>query len=206
LTVPPTNQGRKFAPEPLTREELTRLMAAVSVRSKSGIRLRAMIAVMSGAGLRLAETLNLEPRDVDLQNCTVRVRQGKGNKSRVVGISEGAAAHLARWMDIRARLGLTARHPIFATYAGEGVGHTLQQRYVRAALVRAADKADIVKRVHPHGLRHTLAFLMAQQGMPTHMIQAQLGHGSLAVTDRYIKHLLPADLVGAVRQMEWIEG
>jgi integrase len=46
---------------------------------------------------------------------------------------------------------------------------------------------------------------MAQQGKPTHAIQAQLGHGSLAVTDRYVKHLMPADVVQVVRDLDWFE-
>lgn len=205
MPKPPTNQGRRFSPEPLTQAELGRLVAAVPATSNSGIRLRALIAVMSGSGLRVEETLKLEPRDIDLQDCTIRVREGKGGKFRTVGINAGAATHLARWLDRRPSLGLTARHRVFATYETGKVGRPLQQRYVRAALRRAGDRAGITKRVHPHGLRHSLAYRMAQQGKPTHAIQAQLGHGSLAVTDRYVKHLMPADVVQVVRDLDWFE-
>lgn len=204
MNAPPTNEGRRFPPEPLTPDELNDLLAAVSTRSTSGVRLRAMIAVMAGAGLRLRETLDLEPRDVDLQECTIRVREGKGGKTRTVGVMSGAAAHLARWMDMRKGLGLGARQRVFATYEKGNLGRPLQQRYVRAALARARGKADITKRVHPHGLRHTMAFRMIQQKKPIHAIRRQLGHGSLATTDRYIDHLLPADVVEVVRDMDWM--
>jgi site-specific recombinase XerD len=90
--VPPTNAGRKLPAEPLTPEEVRILLAAASNRSASGIRLRAMIGVWYGSGLRLAESLSLEPRDVDTQTGTVRVREGKGDKTATVGIDPAGAA------------------------------------------------------------------------------------------------------------------
>lgn len=62
---------------------------------------------------------------------------------------------------------------------------------MKASLARLGDRAGIGKRVHPHGLRHSLAFDLAQQGVPLHHIQAQLGHSTLAVMDRYVSHLMP---------------
>lgn len=210
MSSPPTNAGRTFAPEPLTHGETRELIAAVSVRSTSGIRLRALIAVMYGAGLRLNETLKLEPRDVDLQAGTIRVRFGKRKPSkpgkpsnpyrtRLSGIDADNLAHLARWMDRRAVLGLGARHPVFAVYETGKEGKPLDPRYVRAALKRAADRAGLTKRVHPHGLRHSHAFDLAQTGVAPHVIKDQIGHESLAVTDRYISHLNPAQVIAAVQ-------
>ncbi len=202
--VPPTNAGRKLPAEPLTAAEIRQLLAAASNRSSSGIRLRAMIGIMYGAGLRLAETLDLFPRDIDTQASTVRVREGKGRKSRTVGFDRGeAGAHVDRWLDRRKTLGLTARHPVFAQYEAGRAGRPIDPRYVRAALVRLGDRASLTKRIHPHGLRHSLAFAMAQQGIPMHVIQAQLGHASLAITDRYVRHLMPADVIAVMRDRKW---
>jgi integrase len=203
--TPPSNKGRKFPPEPLTRDEVRRLLAETSTRSSSGIRLRAIIAVMFGCGLRLAETLALDPRDYDPKGGTVRVRQGKGGKSRLVGIDPYAAALLDMWMGRRAQLGLSARHRVFATYETGRVGRPLQQRYVRLALERAARRAGIDKRVHPHGLRHSFAFDMAQRGTPTHALRVALGHSSLATTDRYVNHLMPAEVIDTMRDRAWGE-
>ena len=44
-------------------------------------------------------------------------------------------------------------------------------------------------RVHPHGLRRSNAFEMAQEGIPLHVVQKQLGHTSLATTQTEIDHL-----------------
>lgn len=201
--APPSNAGRRFAPEPLTSEEVTALVAAASNRSASGIRLRAIIGVLYGSGLRISEALALYPRDVDTQAGTVRVRGGKGGKTATIGIDPRGAALLDRWADRRATLGLTGRHPIFAQYTTGRTGRPLTPRYVRAAMSRLADKAGIDKRVHPHGLRHSLAFDLAQRGTPMHVIQTQLRHGSLAITDRYIRHLHPGEVIDIMRTRDW---
>lgn len=201
--VPPTNKGRKLTPEPLNSDEMRRLFKAASTRSVSGIRMRAMIGVMFGAGLRLAETLALAPRDIDTEAATVTVREGKGRKYRVVGIGQFGCALVERWLEERRKLGLSPRQPLFCTYSAGNKGRPLQQRYVRAALSRLADRAELTKRVHPHGLRHSLASDMADRGRPTREIQDQLGHGSLATTDRYVRRLRPMEVIEAMREWDW---
>lgn len=203
--APPTNAGRKLPPEPLTPDEVRSLVAAASNRSPSGIRLRALIGVLYGAGLRLAEALALKPADVDTQLGILRVLHGKGDQARTVGLDPGGAALLDRWLDRRKTLGLNGRHPIFATYEVGKMGRPMDPRYVRTALARLGMRAGVDKRVHPHGLRHSLAFDLAQRGVPTHQIQAQLGHASLAVTDRYVRHLMPADVVAVMRGRTWVQ-
>ncbi len=203
MVRPPTNAGRTFAAEPLTETEVDQLVAAASNRSTSGIRLRGIIGVLYGSGLRVAETLALYPRDVDTQAGSVRVRHGKGGTTATVGLDPRGGALLDRWLDRRPSLGLTGRQPVFAQYTAGRAGRPLDQRYVRAALARLGAKADIDKRVHPHGLRHSLAFSLAQDGVPTHIIQEQLRHRSLAVTDRYIRHLHPGAVIDTMRHRQW---
>lgn len=74
---------------------------------------------------------------------------------------------------------------------------------MRTLLPRLAGKAGIDKRVHPHGLRHTMAFELMMEGVPVPVIQRQLGHASLATTDRYLAHLAPKDVVEAMQRREW---
>lgn len=206
MITPPTNKGRKLPAEPLNRGEVLRLLAATSGRTNSGIRMRAHIAVLFGAGLRLQESLDLEPKDLDLVDQTVRVRVGKRLKARTVGIDPHSVALIERWLDRRKKLGLTARHKLFATYSAGNVGKPLQQRYVRLALARLGERADIAKRIHPHGLRHSLASDMAAKGATVSNIQHQLGHSSLATTDRYVHDLRPEELIQYMRERDWSQG
>lgn len=205
MPTPPTNAGRKLPAEPLSKVELRELLAAISNRSSSGIRLRAVVGALYGAGLRVSEALALMPRDVDTQRHQVRVRNGKGRKARTVGIDPASASLLDRWLDRRQGHGLNGRHPVFATYEAGKVGQPLDPRYVRLALARAAARAGLEKRVHPHGLRHSLASHMVEEGHPLHMIQAQLGHESAATTDRYLRQIAPAELIAGVTGRTWMD-
>ena len=203
MSLPPTNAGKKRPVEPLTADEVRALLSACSTRYSSGIRMRALIGVMYGAGLRVNEALALRPHDVDLAAGTIRIRHGKGDKARVVGIDPHGAALLETWMQHRKTLGVNGRHLIFCTYSKNDLGGPLSDRYVRTAMAKLGVKANIEKRVHPHGLRHSLAFAMATEGTPTHEIQAALGHSSLAVTDRYVRHMAATDVVARMRSREW---
>ncbi|MEN6458228.1 MAG: site-specific integrase [Thermoguttaceae bacterium] len=195
----PTNKGRKLPPEPLNPDEAKALIRACSKRAISGVRNAALVTILYRAGLRIGEALALMPKDLDIQGGIVRILHGKNNKSRVVGLDIGAWAILQLWLDRRTAVGINARAPVFCTLKGG----PLKSAYVRALLPRLARKAGIDKRCHPHGLRHTHAFELANEGTPLHVIQCQLGHSSVATTDRYIRHLNPTAVVEAIRSREW---
>jgi site-specific recombinase XerD len=195
----PANKGRKLPPEPLSPDEVKALIRACSKRAATGIRNRALIVTLYRAGLRISEALALLPKDLDPANSTIRVLHGKGDHDRVVGLDAGAWAILQLWLDRRATIGINGRSPVFSTLKGKRV----KSAYVRTLLPRLARKAGIDKRVHAHGLRHTHAFELAGEGTPLHVIQAQLGHSSLATTDRYVRHLRPAAVVQVMQARTW---
>ena len=92
---------------------------------------------------------------------------------------------LLRWVEKRQQLGINGRARLFCTLQGR----PLYPSYVRTMLARVADRARIEKRVHPHGLRHSMAFELMWEGTPVPIIQAALGHASLGTTQRYLDHL-----------------
>ena len=197
------SKGIKLPAEPLTEVEVIELIRACSRRAPTGIRNSALIALLYRTGLRIGEALALKPKDVDVEKCTARVLHGKGDKARLVGLDEQTCTMLARWLDARSSLGLTARQPIFCTITrgnGSKPGQPLEQAYIRSLLPRLARKAGIDKRVHAHGLRHSHAFELAGEGVPMHVIQQQLGHSNLSVTSRYINHLGSREVVEAMRR------
>jgi site-specific recombinase XerD len=113
----------------------------------------------------------LKPKELNVQQGTLRVLHGKGDKYRLVGLDPDAMAILQRWLDKRKALGITGHKRIFCTLDGG----PLSDRYARAMVKRMAKRAGVEKRVHPHGLRHTHAFELANEGFPVHEIQQQLG-------------------------------
>lgn len=191
----PANAGKSYPAEVLTPDEVRSLIKACSNRAPTGIRNRALLVVLYRAGLRISEALQLAPKDADRAAGTVTVLRDKGGKRRTIGLDPGAFAVLERWLERRAKLGVNGRKPIFCTLQGE----RLATAYVRALMPRLARKAGIEKRVHAHGLRHTHAAELAMEGKPVNLIQAQLGHASLAVTSTYLAHIAPAQLIEAMR-------
>jgi hypothetical protein len=74
---------------------------------------------------------------------------------------------------------------------------------VRRLLPKLGERAGIEKRVHAHGLRHTMATEMVERGLPLHVIAGQLGHSSTATTDTYLAELMPSDRTKAIRAAGW---
>ncbi|HEV8623244.1 MAG TPA: tyrosine-type recombinase/integrase [Acidimicrobiia bacterium] len=194
----PANKGRKLPPELLTPEDIRALLAACSARAPTGVRNRALVATLYRAGLRLDEALTLHPADVDVAAGVIHVGRAGGH-AREAGIDAAALAIVKRWLQVRAALGLGADSPLFCTLSGGSI----HPAYVRQLLPRLAEKAGIDKRVHAQGLRYTHAAELAAEGMPAELIQAQLGHESLASTDRYLRRMSPEERIDAVQRREW---
>jgi len=196
------NRGTKQAAEVLTPDELAELLKQCN-DGATGQRNRALIVLGWRAGLRISEALALKVADLTEAQHTIRVRHGKGDKSRTVGLDAQAWAVLRTWLDIRITLATVEQaSPLFCTLGGG----PLSDRYVRELLPRLARDAAIDKRCHFHGLRHTMAFELASEGVPMHLIQQQLGHSNLAITSRYISHLNPAETVARMKSRAWGSG
>ncbi len=190
------NKDKKFPPEVLTSEELAAMVALCSRRAPTGIRNRAMIMLLSRSGLRVSEILGdpapgrdvppLRASSVNFKTHSIRLLDTKSGEAQTRGFHPSVDDALTRWMDTRKQLGLAKNGtPLFCTLEGEPVS----RQYVTQLLKRLAVKAGIDKRVHPHGLRHTFAAELEAAGVPVSVISDLLGHSSVAVTSRYLKHL-----------------
>jgi site-specific recombinase XerD len=192
-----TNKDRKFPAEVLTPDEVAAILAQCSTTSRTGIRNRALFTLLYRSGLRISEALALKPSGVDFRRHSVRILHGKGDKATTRGFHPSADDALARWIDTRKALALR-NGPLFCTLQGG----ELSDRYVRNLLHRLAANADVEKRVHPHGLRHTFADELRAAGMDVGAISKLLGHSSIAVTSRYLDHLSNAQAVSALETVD----
>ncbi len=151
------------------------------------------------AGLALVGHPQVGAQDIGA-GLTLRVLHGKGDKPRTVGLDAGALDAISRWLDRRRGLGLARNGaPLFCTLDG---GKVLPG-YVRDMLKRQAAKAGLEKRVHPHGLRHTHAAELVREAVPMPVIRDQLGHSSLAVTDRYLRDIAPGEVIAMGKSRTW---
>lgn len=157
----------------------------------TGARNRALIVLLYRTGLRLAEALALEWSDV--RTDWITVRSGKGGKARTVPIDAPTRISLEE-----VRSGPKAPR-VFASLRGK----PLSQGYVRGLFQRLGRRIGL-QHCHPHALRHTFAFELANEGKPLHTIMRLLGHSSLATTTIYVDHLGAPDLAEAVSSRPWI--
>lgn len=139
---------------------------------------RAISFVMLHAGLRVSEVVDLEPADLDFQEEILRVRNGKGGKSRNVPMNKDLIAALQDWLRERGqpktkKLFVSQRRCAFTT---DGVEHLFKQLRGKTGI------PDLT----PHVLRHTFAHDLAERGEPLRTIAKLLGHSNINYTRIYV--------------------
>ena len=194
-------ESNKRPGETYSVEEINLLIAACGRRYPTGIRNAGLIAVLYGSGLRISEALLLMPSDLDLKNGMIKVRHGKGDESRTVTIALDCQKTLEIWLERRKAMGFNGREPVFCGISKNAWGTSIKDAYIRAMLPRLGKKAGLEKRIHAHGFRHSLATQMELQGRRLAQISEQLGHSSVAITDKYIRKLGSKENSEAVRTL-----
>jgi site-specific recombinase XerD len=197
----PNNRGLTFPPEPLTPSEVIALLESCSLKSSTGIRNRALIATFWRTGIRCSEALSLFPKDIDFDLGTLTVLRGKGAKHRVIGVDQVTLGIIQTWLERRSRLGFTWRNRLFCTLKGTPVDPS----YIRRMLPHQAIKAGIQKRVHAHGLRHTLTAELARESTDITIIRDHLGHSNISTTNTYMTKVAPMRVVQAIQKRPWPE-
>ncbi len=180
----------KAPPAKDTRAE--RILAEADIQCMLALethrRNRVILRLLYGAGVRVSELCGLKCRDAQPRDDGGQITVfGKGGKTRTILLPK------AVWSDVEElREGTEPDHPIFRSRKARGHLSAAQVwRIVRKAARRAGLKAD----VSPHWLRHGHASHALDRGAPIHLVQATLGHASVATTGRYL-HARPKDSSG----------
>lgn len=174
--------------EVLDYAELERLLAAPQGDALPALRDRAIIETFFSTGLRVSELCALD-RFIDIDRGELAVR-GKGDKLRIVFLSPRAQRALKSYLEKRG----DAEEPLFISVgkAGKVLGRMLP-RTVQRLIDRYARKAGIMKKVHPHQLRHSFATDLLINGADLRSVQALLGHANVSTTQIYT-HLTNKEL------------
>ena len=171
-----TPKRQKRIPEYLEPDEVNAI-----IRAAPNPKAKLLMLEQWRAGLRVSEALDLEVRDLSLDtpNPTVRVRSGKGGKTRLVPLHpelHGALGSALAYGDIiQGRI--VEAHPATAW------------RWVQAALKRAEELGAVApgKRVGTHTLRHSYARHLLMNGIPINYLSRWLGHSSIQTTLIYLE-------------------
>jgi integrase/recombinase XerC len=177
LVEAPTTTGRTshrtLSPEDEARHVLLRLRDA------------AMMELIYSTGLRVSEACALDTTDIDRDRYgvpIVLVRHGKGGKSREVPLGGAADRAVNEYLPARRALGATDA-ALFLNATGERLTTRSVQRMVKKWTVAGGVHANAT----PHGLRHSFATHLLDEGVDLRSIQELLGHASLSSTQIYTK-------------------
>lgn len=171
----------------ITAQELSRLLSAPGESLKKEedphkrrqlLRDAAMLELLFSTGLRVSELCALDS-DIDLSRDEVSVR-GKGDKVRVVFLSESAKAAVRAYLAARDDM----EEALFVDGRANGL-HRSTPRDVQRRLKVYAAKAGITKKVTPHVIRHSFATDLLENGADLRSVQALLGHANIGTTQIY---------------------
>jgi site-specific recombinase XerD len=175
----------------ITPGELDRLMNAPEKATLQGMRDRAILELLFSTGLRISELCSLSTDDVDLSRDEFSVR-GKGDKIRVVFLSDNAKAAISAYIHARKDMS----DALFIQYgknAKNADDLRLSPRAIQRILKSYAVKAGITRKVSPHVIRHSFATDLLSNGADIRSVQALLGHANIGTTQIYThvtdKHL-----------------
>jgi len=188
--LPKTPQTSDLTKRYLTEEEVMRMITLTE-----NPRDRVILKLLYSSGMRVSELCALSWGDVSdrPEGEAALAIFGKGKKLRHVVVSVGV------WDDLKnlkgAGTGIEEEprrsDPVFVSQRKTRIS----DRMVRLIIRRAAFRAGIVRAVSPHWLRHAHASHALDRGAPIHLVQATLGHSSVATTGRYL-HARPRESSG----------
>ncbi len=189
VTVDPADgllggRTQRRLPKALGRANIERLLAAFDGPAPLAIRNRAIVETLYATGCRVSEVTGLELGSVLGEQGFLRVR-GKGDRERLVPLSDRARATLALYTD-------TVR-PEFAARsdaAGDVLllswrGKPLDRFRIWQVLRGAARRLGLTVACSPHALRHSFATHLVEGGADLRAVQELLGHASLSTTQIY---------------------
>lgn len=145
---------------------------------------RAILLTLYAGGFRVAELCSLKWSDLQSRDSSGQITVfGKGGKTRAVLMPQSV------WNALQLlRKDAKDEAPVFRSRKGGHLDESQVWRIVR----KAAKRAGIEKEVSCHWLRHAHASHALDRGAPIHLVQATLGHSSVATTGRYL-HARPTE-------------
>lgn len=171
----------KHLPVYLTVDEVDKLLD-IEIKDAFSARNKSILEVMYSSGLRISELINLEFKNIDLNDSIIRV-MGKGSKERIVPISDLAIKYLKIYVkDYRADL--VKKETNNYVYLNNH-GKKMTRQGVFKMIKKLTSEKGINKDVSPHTLRHSIATHMLENGADLRIIQEFLGHENIGTTQIY---------------------
>lgn len=141
---------------------------------------KALVDFMYSTGCRVAECCDMRLSDIDMQERSALVRNGKGSKSRTVYINAEALISLKAYLKTRS----DDCDYLFVNRNGKEK-HCVSTRSLQRTIKEITARVILPTHVTPHTFRRTAATVALRNGMPIEQVQRMLGHTKLDTTIRY---------------------
>ncbi len=170
----------------LDSEQIERLLNSPQISNKIGLRDKAILETLFSTGLRVSELVRLNRDQIDFDRQEFGIK-GKGNKLRVVFLSDTAAQWIKRYLQSRRDY----FKPLFIRYSGavdaqkDGEKMRLTARSIQKIVAKYAKRSGLPIKVNPHTLRHSFATDLLISGADLRSVQEMLGHESIRTTQVY---------------------
>lgn len=174
----------KRIPEKLTKQDAMKILEVVDnyPYQCNFLRFRnyAIFSTFIYTGIRKKELLNLKYTDVDIENLSIFIRQGKGSKDRIIPITYRLAEALAKYVEVRKKAYKCC--PEFFT------SYTYDMGFGESGIKRLVEKIRKTSRITftIHKLRHTFATLMLEGGCDIYSLSRMMGHSDIKTTTVYL--------------------
>jgi integrase/recombinase XerD len=170
-TLPRMKTGRSL-PMVYSEKEVERLFAATA-----SLKHQLILMLAYGCGLRLNEIRHLKSEDIARDRSLINIRNAKGEKDRIIMLDESLKPALDAYLERGA-----GRVWLFEGWDG---GKMISERTIGLIFDHACQRAGVAKRGGIHGLRHSFATHLMEQGTDLRYIQDLLGHSSSKTTEIY---------------------
>jgi len=162
----------KKIPTVMTKDEIKTLLSSINNKKS-----KLMISLIYACGFRVSELINLHVDDLYFKEKIGYARQAKGKKDRMFNIPDFLLNKIQKQADLQKQ---SNREFLFTGPKGR-----LSPRNIQKIVEKAAKKAGIQKKIHPHTLRHSFATHLLESGENLIAIQNLLGHENLETTRIY---------------------
>ena len=178
-------KGRKL-PTILDENEIKKILSVFNKRYLSSFTNYLILRMMAETGMRVSEVLNLRLEFLDLNSGKIIIKEGKGNKDRIVYINNGLLENLISYLT-RTEKGTTGL--VFTTRTG-GI---INQNNINRMIETYRTKAGIEKHISAHTFRHSFATAFLRETGNLSLLQRVLGHEDISTTQIYV-HLADKDV------------
>lgn len=166
----------------LTESEVARFLKAAR-SGRYGVRDYLLMLMSYRHGMRVSELIDVRTSEVDLEGATLHVRRSKGSLTTTQPIEGDELRAIRAWLRERSTMLVAANSPFL--FLGERGPLTRQAlNYLCKGI---GERAKLGFRVHPHMLRHSCGYALANKGYDTRLIQDYLGHRNISHTVIYTK-------------------